>query len=224
MITFSVPDLNLNKHAIAKKFRMDITTIDRLVKSIIQVIDIKAAFRDCYLDEKEEDAVTVEGVRFVSRVLARNLSKVGKVFPFVLTLGKGVDAIIDDTTDILEKYLLDEIGNIALRESRQQLERHISQQYAFDNISYMSPGSLENWPIVEQKKLFALLNGVESAISVRLTDSCLMIPRKSISGIYFPSEVTFNSCQLCPRKRCESRKARFDESKAREYGIHNPPP
>lgn len=224
MKTFSVHGLNLNKSAIAKKLRSDMITIDRLVTSLFQVIDIKAAFRECYLDENDEDAVTIESVRFVSRVLARNLSGAGKVFPFVLTLGKGVDAFIDDTKDLLDKYLLDEIGNIALRESRQQLERHLSQQFAFDNISYMSPGSLEDWPIVEQKKLFALLNGVESAISVRLTDSCLMIPRKTISGIYFPSEVTFYSCQLCPRKSCESRKARFNESKAREYGIQSPLP
>ena len=223
MITFSVSDLNLNKSAIAKKLRTDVITIDRLVTSLLQVIDIKAAFRNCYLDEKEEDAVTIERVRFVSRVLTRNLSKVGRVFPFVLTLGKGVDAIIDETKDILDKYLLDEISNIALRESRQQLEMHLSQQFAFDNISYMSPGSLEDWPIVEQKKLFTLLNGVEAAISVRLTDSCLMIPRKSISGIYFPSEVTFYSCQLCPRESCEGRKASYDEAKAREYGIQNPP-
>jgi len=219
MITFSVPNIDLKTLAIANKLRTDITTIDRLVESVIRVTDIKAAFEICYLDEKGEDSVTIEGVNFASRVLARNLSKVSKVFPFVLTLGKSVDAVIDDATDILEKYLLDEIGNIALRESRQQLEKHLLKKFGFDNISCMAPGSLEDWPIVEQKRLFALLNGVESAISVQLTDSCLMIPRKSISGIYFPSEVTFYSCQLCPRQRCESRKDRFDKSKAREYGI-----
>lgn len=219
MITFSVPNLDLKTHAIAKKLRMDVTMIERLAKSIIQAADVKAAFRICYLDEKGENSISVEGVKFISRVLAHNLSKAGKVFPFVLTLGKRVDAVIDGTTDILEKYLLDEVGNIALWESRKQLERHLSKNFAFDRISCMAPGSLDDWPIVEQKKLFSLLNGVESAISVQLTNTCLMIPRKSISGIYFPSEVTFYSCQLCPRERCESRKASYDESKAREYGV-----
>ncbi len=219
MKTFSIDGLNLSKSAVAKKLRTDLATIDRLLTYLFQVIDINAAYRNCYLDEKDDTTVTIENVRLTSRVLAKNLSKVGRAFPFVLTLGKGVDAVIDNTKDILDKYLLDEIGNIALRESRKQLERHLSQQFAFDKISYMSPGSLKDWPIVEQKKLFALLSGVESAISVRLTDSCLMIPRKSISGIYFPSNVTFYSCQLCPRESCESRKARFNESKAREYGI-----
>jgi hypothetical protein len=223
MTVFALPDLDLKTDDIAKKLRTDITTIDRLVKSLIEVIDIEAAYGICYLDKKEEEAVTVAGVRFVSRVLARNLAEIGKVVPFVLTLGKGVDGLIDGTTDILEKYLLDEIGNIALRKSRQQFEKHLLQKFAFNNISCMSPGSLQDWPIGEQKKLFALLNAVESAFSVRLTDSCLMIPRKSISGIYFPSEVTFYSCQLCPREDCESRKARYDEAKARDYGIQDPP-
>jgi hypothetical protein len=45
----------------------------------------------------------------------------------------------------------------------------------------------------------------------------LMIPRKSISGICFPTEVTFLSCQLCPRKRCPSRKAAYDEKIKKKY-------
>jgi hypothetical protein len=33
------------------------------------------------------------------------------------------------------------------------------------------------------------------------------------------TEVTFYSCQLCPRQQCEGRKARFDENLAKEYRI-----
>jgi hypothetical protein len=46
-----------------------------------------------------------------------------------------------------------------------------------------------------------------------------MLPRKSVSGIFFPAESTFFSCRLCPRDRCDNRKARYDEASAREYGI-----
>jgi hypothetical protein len=60
---------------------------------------------------------------------------------------------------------------------------------------------------------------VEAAIGVRLTDSLVMVPRKSVSGLFYPSETTFLHCMLCPRKGCKSRKAAFDEVKAREYGI-----
>lgn len=219
MEIFSIQSLELDAQLLAAKLRVDGQIIERLAESVIHVSKAKAAFRVCYLGEKRKDAVVVGSVRFSSRVMARNLSDVGKVVPYVLTLGAKFDALVDDTEDILEKYLLDEIGNVALRESRRKLESHLLKKFAFEKISCMSPGSLADWPIEEQKKLFSLLEGVESAIRVRLTDHYLMVPRKSVSGIYFPSEVTFHSCQLCPRKRCESRKARFDETKAREYGI-----
>ncbi len=152
-------------------------------------------------------------------MLSRNLESVGRVFPFVLTLGAALDEKIEASSDMLDKYLLDGIGNIALRDARRQLEGHLRATFALEKISCMAPGSLEDWPIEEQKNLFSLLPDAESAVGVRLTESFLMIPRKSVSGIYFPSEVTFFSCQLCPRERCEGRKARYDENKAREYGV-----
>ena len=73
----------------------------------------------------------------------------------------------------------------------------------------MSPGSLEDWPITEQTKLFSIFGDTERLIGVRLTDSMLMVPRKSISGILFPSEEGFTSCQLCDRERCPGRKAPY---------------
>jgi len=45
-----------------------------------------------------------------------------------------------------------------------------------------------------------------------------MIPAKSISGIYFPTEVPFFSCQLCDRKDCPGRKAVYDPKIAAEFG------
>jgi hypothetical protein len=78
---------------------------------------------------------------------------------------------------------------------------------------------LPDWPIEEQRPLFQLLGDVPAAIGVRLTESLLMLPAKSVSGIYFPTETSFFSYQLCPRKRCDSRKARYNLKLALEYGI-----
>jgi hypothetical protein len=83
----------------------------------------------------------------------------------------------------------------------------------------MAPGSLSDWPIEEQGPLFGLLGDVKASIGVRLTRNLLMLPAKSVSGFYFPTEVSFYSCQLCPRKRCESRKAKYNKAMADEYGI-----
>jgi hypothetical protein len=183
------------------------------------LISAQAVYRVCYIEEKLEEAVIIDGIRFSSRILRRNLEKVGRVFPYVITIGSGLEQKADASKDLLEKYYLDQIGNIALSKARKHLEDCLRSKFALDGLSYMSPGSLADWPIQEQQPLFSILKGAEVSIGVRLTESLLMIPRKSVSGVYFPSEVTFYSCQLCPRQHCEGRKARFDENLAKEYGI-----
>jgi hypothetical protein len=193
--------------------------IQALLEVAKPLISAQAVFRVCYIEEKLEDAVIIDGIRLGSRILRKNLEKVGRVFPYVITIGARLEEKADASEDLLEKYFLDKIGNIALSKARRHLEDYLRSKFALDGLSYMSPGSLADWPIEEQQPLFSILKGAEASIGVRLTESLLMIPRKSVSGIYFPTEVTFYSCQLCPRQRCEGRKARFDENLAKEYGI-----
>jgi hypothetical protein len=166
------------------------------------------------------DEVVIAGTRFRSRVLRKNLDDVGRVFPVVMTVGPRLEEAAD-RSDMLERYYLDAIANLILAEARLQLIRHLCDRFGIEKLSWMSPGSLQEWPIEEQRPLFSLLPGVEDRLGVHLTESCLMLPRKSVSGIYFPSETTFFSCRLCPRERCENRKARYDEALVKEYGIEH---
>jgi len=220
MHTYQITDIRLDADSVAKRLKgADQGLLQRLIDNAQAVMTPEAAFRPVYVDEKQEDRVVIENVVFTSRVLRRNLDTVGRVFPFVLTVGREADEIIDAKADLLEKYLLDEIGNIFLRKARSRFERYLRSAFALGKISCMAPGSLEDWPIQEQKHLFSLLPGVTETLGVRLNESFLMLPRKSISGIYFPSETTFFSCQLCPRERCDGRKARYDSEKARDYGV-----
>ena len=80
----------------------------------------------------------------------------------------------------------------------------------------MGPGQLD-WPIEQQRELFSLLGHVKDSIGVALTESSMMVPRKSISGIIFPTEETFVTCQLCQRNKCPSRKAAFDRAVSEKY-------
>ena len=183
------------------------------------LITPKAAYGVRYIGEKLEDAVVIDGICFRSRVLRKNLEMVGRVFPYVVTIGAGLEEKADSSQDLLEKYYLDTIGNIALIKARKYLDDELRARFAMAGLSFMSPGSLKDWPIEEQRPLFSLLEGVKSAIGVKLNESLLMIPRKSVSGIYFPTNTSFYSCQLCPRKHCEGRKAAYNEELARKYGV-----
>jgi hypothetical protein len=152
-------------------------------------------------------------------VLRKNLDEVERVFPYVITIGNKLKEMAGESKDLIKEYYFDVIGNIALSATRKFLEKQLQSRYGLDGMSFMSPGSLTDWPIEEQKPLFSLFEEEETPVGVKLTKSLLMLPAKSISGIYFPTEVSFFSCQLCPRNDCPSRKAAYDNKLAREYGI-----
>jgi len=212
--------VSLDMEEVRNRFRVvDQQEVQNLLEVAKPLISAKAIYEACYVDEKLEDAVIINGIRFSSRVLRRNLDKVGRVFPYVVTIGTRLEEKIKACTDLLEEYIIDTIGNIALIKARKHIEDHLRSRFALDSLSYMSPGSLADWPLEEQRPLFSLLKGAGESIGVRLTENLLMLPRKSVSGIFFPAEVSFYSCQLCPRERCEGRKARYNKDLAKEYGL-----
>ena len=215
--------VKLDINVIKKKLHMDRTgdwDLDgALVETATAVIKPSAVYKVCYVEEKLEDEVIIDGISFKSRVLRKNLEAVGRIFAYVVTIGKQLEEMAGSREDLLEKYFLDSIGNVALVKARKYLEDQLRSRFALDGVSFMSPGSLGDWPIEEQRPLFSLFEGGKAHIGVRLSESLLMIPKKSVSGIYFPTEVTFYSCQLCPRKRCDGRKAPFDKKLVKEYGV-----
>jgi hypothetical protein len=186
--------------------------VEQLVTEAQAVAKPKALCRVAYIQQREEDSVEIEGQTFKSRVLSVNLEPVHRVFPFVATCGTELDEWSSSIDDMLESYWVDQIKEMALRTAIQTLSDHLQQRFRPGHMSRMNPGSLEDWPIYEQRKLFALLGDPESTIGVRLTDSLIMVPLKSVSGIWFSTEVDFASCQLCPREICPGRRSPFDET------------
>ena len=89
--------------------------------------------------------------------------------------------------------------------------KEINEKYIPGSSSTMNPGSLIDWSITEQKKLFKLLGNPAKEIGVELTKSSLMLPAKSVSGLVYPTEKDFENCQVCPRLKCPNRSAPYDE-------------
>jgi hypothetical protein len=199
--------------------RGDGKQIQSLIERARALIEARAAYRVCYIEERLGDAIRIDGVYLKSKVLRRNLDHVERAFPFVLTIGGALEEETRACTDILQQYYLDSIGNAALESARSCLEDRLRSRYALTTISCLSPGSLDDWSLENQGPLFSILGDVQGAIGVSLERSLIMNPSKSISGIYFPTEIPFYSCQLCTRERCPSRKAEFNEQLAGEYGI-----
>ena len=174
----------------------------------------KAAYKVCYIGERAADRVRIEGQEFRSEVLARNLEQVERVFPYVATCGTELEELEEaeqPTADLFARYCLDVLKELALAAARDRLLEHLRTAHGASRLSSMNPGSGDArlWPLGQQRPLFGLLGDVEGAIGVRLTPSLLMRPNKSVSGILFPSEMHFESCQLCTREDCPRRRAPY---------------
>lgn len=209
-------DFKIDIDKLLKKLHMDrdsdyIDDILRLAQIASEIARPKAMYKEAVIQIKGKDYVVADGVKFTSQIMRVNLDAVDRIFPYVCTCGSELNEWAKSLDDMLEQYWVDKIMELALDRAVEAFESHLEANYKLGTTSNMNPGSLEDWSISQQSELFALLDNPHEKIGVELTDSFLMLPMKSVSGIRFSSDIAFTNCQLCPRERCENRRAAFDE-------------
>ncbi|HYR03480.1 MAG TPA: vitamin B12 dependent methionine synthase [Syntrophobacteria bacterium] len=207
--------LRFDVGSIIERARLDgtpdhLTVAERLARDAGAFGRPRALYRASSSHKDGERTVVVDGVTLTSRVLRVNLDQADRVFPFVATCGGELDRWVMEKDDPLERRVADVISEMALYLALGALRERLREEYHLATISRMSPGSLEDWPLQEQRLLFRLFDDSERAVGVRLTRDLMMLPRKSLSGILFASEELFESCLLCPREECPARLLPYD--------------
>jgi hypothetical protein len=212
-IPFVLDELLLMQKVHIRPASYDVHEFKGLVDLVRETGKPKAVYSEAYLEINEDSEVFLNGIRFSSSMLRTNLSTVEKVFPFIVTCGCEMDQYTWDDDNLLKQYWWDTIKASLLMSAYQYLHQYLEGRYLLRKTSTMSPGSgdIEVWPLEQQRELFQLLGDVQGQIGVILTESCLMIPNKTISGILFPTEKDFRTCQVCHRENCPSRSAPFDQ-------------
>ena len=196
----------------------DLLLLRGLFEKALEIARPKAILRTCSVNSIDGDRVFIEEEAFHSAVLANKLKDIHRVFAYVVTCGTEVDDWSHEEKDDIVKLWLDMMKEMILISVRGQFVAHLRRITGIEKLASMSPGSgnAEVWPIHQQKPLFRLIGNVTEKIGTRLTDSFLMLPTKSVSGILYPSEVTFVTCSLCDRAHCVGRHAPYDEKLAAE--------
>lgn len=189
-----------------------IPQLETLVAQAQAIAKPKALYQIMPIESRGDDWVMIGGVTFSSRILSVNLAKANRVFLFTATGGTELEAWVKSIGDFLHNYWADAIAEMALRSAIEALNAHIDDRFQPGQTSVMNPGSLADWPLQQQRALFSLLGDTKQAIGVELQESLLMSPVKSVSGIAFPTDERFASCQLCPMEACPNRKAPYNQS------------
>lgn len=178
----------------------------------------KAALGVARVDEADASGrVVLNGIAFQSELLAKNLEKVETAWPYLASCGRELYDFCQSLPDPFERYWVDEIMQAALTEARTAMEAQLAEKFYNGKTARMGPGSLPEWPIGQQVPLFRLLGPAVDYCGVTLTDTMLMLPNKSISGVFFPNEHGYVNCRLCPKERCPNRRAAYDEEMASSW-------
>ena len=156
----------------------------------------------------DDVSIEINNKRFkTGKVITRYLNGMEKCCVFAATAGKEYDTYrtqLHEKGEILEEFIADAIGSVIAEACANTIFTELAEK---NNCTYSySPGYC-NWKLTEQPLLFSLLPNTPCGIS--LTESCLMIPIKSVSGILGIGKGIVQkayACNICNDKNCFKRK------------------
>lgn len=155
--------------------------VEKASKDVENHSDIKTLYRifDCLID----DGVSkIGGLSFKSKRLADNLNGCKRVVVFGATLGLQIDRIIKTAavSDLALAMAYQAAASVSIEEVCDQLEKEIMSVHNVKLRPRYSPGYFD-LDITEQRKIFSLIE-LTKRIGVTLTDSCQMMPSKSVTA------------------------------------------
>lgn len=188
---------------------------DQYVAEAIQeaesLCDIRGAF--CFPEKSEfianNSMILVDGVEFgIGKTVAKEFRNSTSVALFICTAGEGISQrsqeLLTGENPVLG-YVFDILGSMIVETATDQMQKEISRIANSEDLlitNRYSPGYCK-WSVADQHKLFSFFPPNSCGIS--LTDSALMYPIKSVSGmIGLGKEVKFReyTCDLCSQVEC----------------------
>ena len=148
----------------------------------------------------------------IGRIIGRQLQGSEAYAFFIATAGVAYEAYqhrLSEEGDMVRVFIADSLGSVIAENTADRMEHHL--QASIDKLGWhhtnrFSPGYC-GWHVSEQQLLFPLFDG--HTCGVTLTDSSLMVPIKSVSGIIGLGKEVRRldyTCGLCNFEKCYKRK------------------
>ncbi|MCX6332752.1 MAG: methionine synthase [Bacteroidia bacterium] len=185
--------------------------VSKLLKEAEVICNLKAEYRIFEKISFNEYTMIIEisNVVFnIGKIIFGQIKKSGSAALFICTAGGEIGVRSRKAMkegDMLEGYIFDIIGNEAVEAATDLMQNDIEADLALSGqkiTNRFSPGYC-GWNVAEQHKLFSLMP--TNYCGIRLNESALMNPIKSISGIIGIGENVKRlpyTCKLCDMKDC----------------------
>jgi hypothetical protein len=180
--------------------------VSGLLKEAETLCNLRAEYRifDRISFNETFKTIMVNSVTFnIGKIIYGQIKKSESAALFICTAGENLGLRSRRAMkegDLLEGYIYDVIGSEAVEAAADLMQADMETEFRMTN--RFSPGYC-GWNVVEQHKLFSLLP--DNYCGIRLTDSSLMDPVKSVSGIIGIGENVKRlpyTCNLCDMKDC----------------------
>lgn len=226
-ITFRYTFKELDIHPVTVAGMMGYTDPDSILEPVIDSIlevmrkaedssDIKGGYivtDDLIIDSKNKRIFSHDHWFETKQIVTHQLRRSEKAAWFICTAGEALSSYSREQTnagDLVKGYTADVLANIIVEKALDFIQATLKDEVAKNGLKITnrySPGYCD-WDITEQKKLFQIFP--EKYLDISLTESCLMIPIKSVSGVVgIGKEVHYNEyiCNLCKDRSCTYRKS-----------------
>ena len=192
--------------------------IEEILKEAGEICSIRAEY--CICPEVQFDntdkSIEVNNISFhLEKIVFGQIKKSDSVAVFLCTAGAEIGIRSREAMqerDFLKGYIYDVVGSEIAEAAADLMQNELEKTVVSSGkkiTNRYSPGYCD-WDVVEQHKLFQLVP--DNFCGIRLTESALMDPVKSVSGIIGIGEnVKFNpyTCKMCDMKDCIFRKNRL---------------
>lgn len=148
----------------------------------------------------------------MGKIILRQLRGSAAYALFICTSGVEYEAYqqrLKEQGDMVRVFIADALGSVIAERCADQMEQHLQEsinKLGWRHTNRFSPGYC-GWHVSQQQRLFPLFEG--KTCGVTLTDSSLMVPIKSVSGIIGLGKEVRKldyTCGLCDFKQCYKRK------------------
>jgi hypothetical protein len=201
--------------------------IDEVLKRTSELCKPQAGYRmlDVVKAEGIRDSLVVDGVQFhTDQIVTAQIRKADRVIFFLCSIGPGMETWsrhFAHEGDPTMSYFVDTVASLIVEAAVDTMHNYIAEQLKLQGLKITnrySPGYCD-WSVEEQKKLFSFFP--KEFCGVTLTDSALMIPIKSVSGLIgVGKDVAYQQyfCDTCGRKDCTYKAFREKQSKTSSKG------
>ena len=148
----------------------------------------------------------------IGKIIERQLKGAEAYAFFICTAGVEYEAFqerLKKEGDMVRVFIADALGSVIAEKAADQMEQSLQEnidKLGWHHTNRFSPGYC-GWHVSQQQLLFPLFKG--ETCGVKLTESSLMVPIKSVSGIIGlgPNVRHLDyTCGLCDFKQCYKRK------------------